>query len=91
MHSVKNWALGLLAAAAVASAADSDVTQLKKDSFAEFITTNDIVLAEFFAPWWYVDCIMLPSLWLPHSLTRFSATVATAKPLPRNTRRPLPP
>jgi len=49
MHTVKNFAFGLLAAAAVASA--SDVTQLKKDNFDEFIKSNDIVLAEFFAPW----------------------------------------
>ncbi|KAB5580648.1 protein disulfide-isomerase precursor [Coniochaeta sp. 2T2.1] len=49
MHTVKNFAFGLLAAAAVASA--SDVVQLKKDNFNEFVTNNDIVLAEFFAPW----------------------------------------
>jgi len=52
MHSVKNFALGLLAMAAVAMASDSDVVQLKKDNFEEFIKANDIVLAEFFAPWW---------------------------------------
>ena len=50
MHAVKKLALSLLAAATLASA--SDVTQLKKDDFDEFIKTNDIVLAEFFAPWW---------------------------------------
>lgn len=44
MHTVKNFALGLLAAAAVASA--SDVVQLKKDTFDEFVNANDIVLAE---------------------------------------------
>lgn len=44
MHTVKNFAFGLIAAAAVASA--SDVVQLKKDSFNEFVTSNDIVLAE---------------------------------------------
>lgn len=44
MPSVRNMAWGLLAAAAVASA--SDVTQLKKDSFDEFVKENDIVLAE---------------------------------------------
>ncbi|KAJ9164967.1 Protein disulfide-isomerase [Coniochaeta hoffmannii] len=49
MHTVKNLAFGLLAAAAVASA--SDVVQLKKDNFNEFVSSNDIVLAEFFAPW----------------------------------------
>ncbi|KAJ9157295.1 Protein disulfide-isomerase [Pleurostoma richardsiae] len=49
MHTAQKLAFGLLAAAAVASA--SDVTQLKKDTFDDFIKTNDIVLAEFFAPW----------------------------------------
>ncbi|KAI1265980.1 protein disulfide-isomerase [Xylariaceae sp. FL1019] len=44
---------GLLAAASVASAADaaSDVVQLKKDSFDDFVKDNSLVLAEFFAPW----------------------------------------
>ncbi|KAK3329615.1 protein disulfide-isomerase precursor [Apodospora peruviana] len=49
MHTVYNFALGLLAAAAVATA--SDVEQLKKDNFEEYVKANDIVLAEFFAPW----------------------------------------
>lgn len=44
MPSVRNLAWGLLAAAAVASA--SDVAQLKKDTFEEFVKSNDIVLAE---------------------------------------------
>ncbi|KAI0843121.1 protein disulfide isomerase [Hypoxylon sp. FL0890] len=46
------FVLGLLAAAGV-SAADSasDVTQLNKDTFNDFIKSNDLVLAEFFAPW----------------------------------------
>jgi len=44
-------AFGLIAAAALASAA-SDVHDLKGDTFASFITDNDIVLAEFFAPWY---------------------------------------
>lgn len=43
-------ALSLLAAAAAVSA--SDVAQLKTDNFDEFIASNDLVLAEFFAPWW---------------------------------------
>jgi protein disulfide-isomerase A1 len=43
MHT-KSIAFGLLAAAAAASA--SDVVQLKKDNFDEFVKTNDIVLAE---------------------------------------------
>ncbi|KAF2738022.1 disulfide-isomeras-like protein [Polyplosphaeria fusca] len=38
---------GLLAAVAVAS----DVHELNKDSFKGFIDENDLVLAEFFAPW----------------------------------------
>jgi len=49
MHNVQKLAFGLLAAAAVATA--SDVSQLKTDNFDEFVKTNDIVLAEFYAPW----------------------------------------
>ncbi|KAI3334686.1 protein disulfide-isomerase [Ustulina deusta] len=53
MRSARNIALGLLAAAAVVSAADadSDVIQLKKDNFDTFVKENGLVLAEFFAPW----------------------------------------
>lgn len=51
MH-CKRVAFGLLAAATAAFAADdSDVVQLQKDNFAEFIKGNELVLAEFFAPW----------------------------------------
>jgi protein disulfide-isomerase A1 len=49
MHKATKYALGLLAAAAIATA--SDVVQLKKDTFDDFVKTNDLVLAEFFAPW----------------------------------------
>lgn len=49
MHSLKHIALGLLGAAALASA--SDVHDLKKDTFNDFIKEHDLVLAEFFAPW----------------------------------------
>lgn len=49
MHKATRYALGLLAAAAIATA--SDVVQLKKDTFDDFIKSNDLVLAEFFAPW----------------------------------------
>ncbi|KAF2007733.1 disulfide-isomeras-like protein [Amniculicola lignicola CBS 123094] len=38
---------GLLAAVAVAS----DVHELTKDTFKDFVAENDLVLAEFFAPW----------------------------------------
>jgi len=41
-------ALGLVGAA-VASA--SDVSSLTKDTFPDFVKDNDLVLAEFFAPW----------------------------------------
>lgn len=54
MKGLSNAVYGLIAAAAVASAA-SDVYDLKTDSFAKFINEHDIVLAEFFAPW-YVAC-----------------------------------
>ncbi|KAK3300963.1 protein disulfide-isomerase precursor [Chaetomium fimeti] len=49
MQKAHKFALGLLAAAAVATA--SDVVQLKKDTFDDFVKANDLVLAEFFAPW----------------------------------------
>lgn len=44
MQKIHKIALGLLAAAAVATA--SDVIQLKKDTFDEFVKENDLVLAE---------------------------------------------
>lgn len=49
MRQFQNTLLGLLGAAALASA--SDVLDLKKDTFTDFIKTHDLVLAEFFAPW----------------------------------------
>ena len=49
MFNLKNVALGLIGAAAVASA--SDVHDLKTDTFPAFIQENPLVLAEFFAPW----------------------------------------
>lgn len=49
MRSFKNLAIGLVGAAAVASA--SDVHDLKSDDFPSFIEDNGLVLAEFFAPW----------------------------------------
>ncbi|KAH8602571.1 thioredoxin-like domain-containing protein [Bisporella sp. PMI_857] len=48
MRSFATVALGLLGAA-VASA--SDVEVLTKDTFADFVKSNDLVLAEFYAPW----------------------------------------
>jgi protein disulfide-isomerase A1 len=47
----KRLAAGLVAAFAAYVQADSDVTQLTKDTFADFVKANDLVLAEFFAPW----------------------------------------
>ncbi|KAL9614815.1 MAG: hypothetical protein Q9167_000725 [Letrouitia subvulpina] len=49
MRSFRNAAIGLFGAAAVVAA--SDVHDLKKDTFADFIKSHDLVLAEFFAPW----------------------------------------
>lgn len=54
MRSFYTVALGLLGASAVALAADdveSDVVQLTGDTFSDFVKENDLVLAEFFAPW----------------------------------------
>ncbi|KAF4628906.1 hypothetical protein G7Y89_g9247 [Cudoniella acicularis] len=48
MRNFKALALGA-AFAAVASA--SDVESLTKDTFPDFVKDNDLVLAEFFAPW----------------------------------------
>lgn len=44
MRSFTNLALGLVGAAAIASA--SDVHDLKKDTFPEFVKDNGLVLAE---------------------------------------------
>jgi protein disulfide-isomerase A1 len=51
MHHKKIACSFMAALAAYASAADSDVSQLTKDTFDEFVKSNDLVLAEFFAPW----------------------------------------
>ena len=53
MRNLRSTALGFLAAAAFAAASDnpSDVHELKKDTFADFVKSHDLVLAEFFAPW----------------------------------------
>lgn len=44
-------AFGLAAAFAGVVSASSDVHDLKADTFAPFINDNNLVLAEFFAPW----------------------------------------
>lgn len=49
MRTFRSLALGLVGAAAVA--ATSDVHDLKKDTFTDFVKGHDLVLAEFFAPW----------------------------------------
>ncbi|KAK4693507.1 protein disulfide-isomerase A1, partial [Lecanoromycetidae sp. Uapishka_2] len=49
MRNFRNAALGLVGAAVLASA--SDVHELKKDTFTDFVKSHDLVLAEFFAPW----------------------------------------
>lgn len=50
MRTFGTAALALVAATAVV-AADSDVAQLKADTFGDFVLDNDLVLAEFYAPW----------------------------------------
>ena len=49
MRNLKSVALWLIGATTLASA--SDVHDLKKDTFNDFIKSHDLVLAEFFAPW----------------------------------------
>ncbi|RDW74738.1 protein disulfide isomerase PDI1 [Aspergillus mulundensis] len=57
MRSFGPWALSLLGATAAVSAADtqsetpSDVISLTKETFNDFLAENELVLAEFFAPW----------------------------------------
>jgi hypothetical protein len=58
----KKVALSVLAAAAAVSA--SDVTQLKGETFDDFIATNDLVLAECKFPSSEVASIILSELWL---------------------------
>lgn len=50
MKAFQNVALGFIAAAATAAA--SDVHDLGAATFKDFVTDNDLVLAEFFAPWY---------------------------------------
>ena len=50
MRNFRNAAFGLIAAASLAAA--SDVHELKTDTFEPFVKENDLVLAEFFAPWY---------------------------------------
>ncbi|KAK7707804.1 protein disulfide-isomerase precursor [Botryosphaeria dothidea] len=49
MKNFKSVVFGLVSAAALASA--SDVEELTKDTFGDFVKGNELVLAEFFAPW----------------------------------------
>ena len=49
MRSFKTVAAASLALAGLAAA--SDVHDLKTDNFKDFVSENDLVLAEFFAPW----------------------------------------
>ena len=53
MLNFKSISLALFGAVALASASDaaSDVHELKKDTFVDFVKGHDLVLAEFFAPW----------------------------------------
>ncbi|EGR47782.1 protein disulfide isomerase [Trichoderma reesei QM6a] len=47
----KRLTAALVAALAAVVSAESDVKSLTKDTFNDFINSNDLVLAEFFAPW----------------------------------------
>ncbi len=92
MHSVHKAVFGLLAAAAVGSA--SDVTQLKKDTFDDFIKANDIVLAE--CKFSSTMSLVLEALnaWLTWLLSPSQSSppgAVTARPSPPSTRRLPPP
>jgi len=50
MRVLRSVAACSLALAGLAAAA-SDVHDLKQDTFKDFVKENDLVLAEFFAPW----------------------------------------
>lgn len=84
MHTVKNFAFGLLAAAAVASA--SDVVQLKKDNFNEFVTSNDIVLAECMSIS-NQDCLVLLPITDMFARQSMPHGADTARPLLQSTKR----
>jgi protein disulfide-isomerase A1 len=51
MRNFRSIALVLVGAALASADAASDVHDLKQDTFADFIKSHDLVLAEFFAPW----------------------------------------
>lgn len=68
----KRLACALMGALAAVASAESDVTQLTKDTFDDFIKSNDLVLAECklfcfvsAAFWSLVPCPLFPS---PHQL-----------------------
>lgn len=84
MRGIAQAAFGLIAAAALASAA-SDVHDLKADSFASFVTKHDIVLAEFFAPWYGAQ--QSESMVLAKYLLLGAATAKLSPPSTRRLRR----
>lgn len=55
-------ALGLVAALAAVGTA-SDVHDLKTGTFDSFVTDNNLVLAEFFAPWWVSYPVLYVSMY----------------------------
>lgn len=51
MRNFSTFIFSLIGGAAIVSAGTSEVTTLTKKTFTEFINENELVLAEFFAPW----------------------------------------
>lgn len=51
MRNFSTFILGLIGGAAIVSATESKIITLTKKTFPDFIKENDLVLAEFFAPW----------------------------------------
>jgi protein disulfide-isomerase A1 len=57
----KRLACALMGALAAVATAESDVTQLTKDTFDDFIKTNDLVLAECMCSLSFaVFCCLIP-------------------------------
>lgn len=75
----------MLAAFTVLVLADSDVLEFNDSNFESSVTEHDIILVEFFAPWYKEDtftgCSNINTLFYYH------LGAATVKDWPQNTKR----